>query len=109
MNSGEGNGHSCEHDRGNCMSHHKGQAQEVYGGRTSHENRRLNGDSRFVGGRPLDRDAPVPTQAPPDHTFTVRESVEQEQWRLLMEETPGDTLGSPSVLDPLFSPRLPFG
>jgi hypothetical protein len=110
------------HDRINSLSHHRQQAHEAYGGRTSVENSRQNGDSRFMGGRPVpeapqaldgrvtSRDAPIPEQAAPEQSFTVTErNVEQEQWRMLMEETPGDTLGSPATLDHALSPRAFLG
>ena len=54
--------------------------------------------------------ASIPEQAAPEQSFTVTErNVEQEQWRMLMEETPGDTLGSPAALDHALSPRAFLG
>ena len=110
------------HERTTPLSHHRQQAHEAYGGRTSAENSRQNGDSRFMGGKPLpespqeldgrvvSREAPIPEQAPPEQSFTVTErNVEQEHWRMLMEETPGDTLGSPALLDQALSPRVSLG
>jgi hypothetical protein len=102
------------HERTAPLSHHRQQAHEAYGGRTSAENSRQNGASRFIGGKPLpespQEDAQIPEQAPPEQSFTVTErNVEQERWRMLMEETPGDTLGSPAALDHALSPRASLG
>jgi hypothetical protein len=102
------------HDRINALSHHREQVHDGYGGRTSAENSRQNGNSRFIGGKPLpeapQEAASIPEQAAPEQSFTVTErNVEQERWRMLMEETPGDTMGSSAALDHALSPRAFLG